>query len=195
MTTDTPNPYEPQRRYPSGAPPRRGVPAVVPLGLAAAALLEIWLLMALGRAEGGLTVVLVLLAGCVLGVFAIKRGGRAAFRWLAQAMRETQVIQAMQAGTEPPASERSGGGHALTMFGGLLLILPGLVSDAAGLLCLLPPTSALLRRLGRRWLAGASGPLGVAFREARSARQQDRGRRADGKVVRGEVLRDEDGPG
>jgi UPF0716 protein FxsA len=63
----------------------------------------------------------------------------------------------------------------------------------AGLLCLFPPTAALLRRLGERTLAermqsAAPGTLGDALRQARI-------HRPDGKVVQGEVIRDDERSG
>ncbi|GAA1894442.1 FxsA family protein [Streptomyces sodiiphilus] len=166
----------------------RALLPLLPLVLAAFALLELWLLLALGRAAGGLTVFLVLVAGLVSGVLAVKRGGRAAWRRLGDAVRSAQE------GRKEPMERRRGGGHALTILGGLLLILPGLVSDAVGLLLLFPPTAALLRRGGRRFLIARSGPLGAAYEEARAAHEQIRIRRPDGKVVPGEVV-DEERPG
>ena len=78
------------------------------------------------------------------------------------------------------------------MLGGLLLMVPGLASDALGLLCLFPPTAALLRRGGTR-LAGR-GQLGETFQQAHTAQEQVRIHRPDGRIVSGEVIRDEDPP-
>lgn len=65
--------------------------------VAAWALLEIWLLTVVARATTGLTVVLLLLAGFVLGGIAVKRAGRSAWQSLAAS------VQAQQPGAAPTA--------------------------------------------------------------------------------------------
>jgi UPF0716 protein FxsA len=78
------------------------------------------------------------------------------------------------------------------MLGGLLIMVPGVVSDVAGLLCLFPPTAALMRRTTQRYLERRSGfapgSIGDAYQQARRAEEQMRMRRPDGKVVEGEVV-------
>ncbi|MDB1088867.1 FxsA family protein [Streptomyces sp. ACA25] len=184
MTTGTPQPFDPRRSPGGGTPPsRRRRPVLLPLTIAGWALLEIWLLTVLGDAAGGLTVFLVLLAGFVLGAAAIKRAGRRAWRRLAETMQAP----------DGSVMERSkGGGNALAMLGGLLLMIPGPLSDVVGLACLFPPTAALLRRATGRLLSSGSGPLGTAYQEARVAQEQVRIHRPDGKVVPGEVIREEE---
>ncbi|MGY0066122.1 FxsA family membrane protein [Streptomyces sp. QTS137] len=177
MTTgaQTPNPVRPRRSR---------LRTFLPLGVAAWLVLEIWLLTVVAGASNGLVVLLVLLAGLVLGSLVIKRAGRRAFRNL------TETLQQQQNGvlTEPrPNSE----GNGLMMLGGLLLIIPGPVSDAIGLLLLVPPVQRSVSRRAERTLErklreATRGPLGDAF-------QQTRMRRPDGKVVQGEVIRDESG--
>ncbi|KNE80463.1 membrane protein [Streptomyces fradiae] len=162
---------------------------MVPLTVAAWVVLEIWLLTLVADAFGGLTVLLLLLAGLVLGAYVVKRAGRRAWQGL------TENLQRGSAPGAPPAEGSRASGNTLPMLGGLLLMTPGLVSDAAGLLCLFPPTRALLRRsaersLSRRMSAAGRGGIGEAFQQARI-------HRPDGKVVQGEVIhRDgEDGHG
>lgn len=75
------------------------------------------------------------------------------------------------------------------MLGGLLLMIPGIVSDAAGLLLLVPPVRSWLgryteRSLERRMRAASPGSLSDAFQQARI-------HRPDGKVVQGEVIRED----
>ncbi|MEV4436476.1 FxsA family membrane protein [Streptomyces sp. NPDC049555] len=162
-------------------PPRRSrARRLVPLGVAAWVVLEVWLLTLVADLAGGLAVLALLVAGVVAGSYVIKRAGRRAWQ------RLTGSLQAPGAGGAAPAPGESGG-NALTMLGGLLLIVPGLVSDVAGLLCLFPPTRALLRRAGERWLS-RPGTLGGAF-------QQVRMHQPDGKVVQGEVIREDERPG
>ncbi|WP_165989157.1 FxsA family membrane protein [Streptomyces sp. YIM 98790] len=180
------------------SPGRAGRPGgrlrtLLPLGVALWALAELWLLILLGDAAGGLTVFLVLLAGLVLGALVIRQAGSRAWRRLAESL---------QRGGAEPEGDGGRGGNALTMLGGLLLMLPGLLSDAVGLLCVFPPTAALLRRTGARLLRSGKGPLGTAYRQLKDAEEAARRQRADGpgapggrggRVVRGEVIRDEPG--
>ncbi|MCI0387034.1 FxsA family membrane protein [Streptomyces sp. CNQ085] len=206
MTTGAPYPYQPPPRHsrpgsegpggpegpgsPGAGPRGRPRRSLVPVGLAAFVVLEIWLLTLLADATSALAVLAVLVAGAVLGAAAVKRAGRRAWRGL------VETVESLQPGAEPRTGPQdSRGGHGLAMLGGLLLMLPGLVSDAAGLLCLFPPTAALLRRgaerrLGRR--AGfAPGSLEDTLRQARTAEEQFRIHRPDGKVVPGEVVRED----
>ncbi|MEV8018491.1 FxsA family membrane protein [Streptomyces sp. NPDC086554] len=176
MTTGVP-PTRPAR------PRRSRVLRFLPLGIAAWLVLEIWLLTVVAGAAGGLTVFLLLVAGVVLGGVVIKRAGRRAFREL------SETLQQQQSGLTPPAAER-GGGNALTMLGGLLLILPGLISDALGLVLLVPPVQKTVSRFAERTIErkvreATPGGLGDAFQQARM-------HRPDGKVVQGEVIRDDE---
>lgn len=170
MTTGAPtSPYTARRR-------RSRLRRYLPLGLAAWLVLEIWLLTLVAGAAGGLTVFLLLVAGLVAGSVVIKRAGRRAFRSLNEAVRRG-------------GSPARGGGNGLMMLGGLLLMIPGLVSDAAGLLLLLPPVQKAVSRLAENALErslrkAAPGSLGDAF-------QQVRIHRPDGKVVQGEVIRED----
>jgi UPF0716 protein FxsA len=157
-------------------PRRSRLGRYLPLGLAVWLVLEIWLLTVVAGAAGGMTVFLLLVAGFVAGSVVIKRAGRRAFQ---------SLNEAIQRGGSP---ER-GGGNGLMMLGGLLLMIPGLVSDALGLLLLLPPVQKAdaryaERTLDRKLRTAAPGTLGDAF-------QQVRMHRPDGKVVQGEVIRND----
>ncbi|MEU3891764.1 FxsA family membrane protein [Streptomyces sp. NPDC029041] len=177
MTTGAQTPLPPAR------PKRSRLRTFLPLGVAAWLVLEIWLLTLVAGASSGLVVFLVLLAGLVLGSVVIKRAGRRAFRKLSEA------VQQQQSGAMPEAARSNSEGNGLMMLGGLLLMIPGLVSDAVGLLLLLPPVQKIVSRSAERTFerklreAGA-GTLGGAFQQARM-------HRPDGKVVQGEVVRDE----
>ncbi|WP_043268204.1 FxsA family membrane protein [Streptomyces sp. CT34] len=156
----------------------------VPLGVAAWMVLEIWLLTVVAGATSGLTVFLLLVAGVIAGGAVIKRAGRRAWRNL------TESLQSGGAPAAPQEAGSSGTGNTLPMIGGLLLMLPGLLSDVLGLLCLFPPTGRLILRGGDKLLTRsgsyAPGSLGDAYQQARM-------HRPDGKIVQGEVIRD-DGP-
>ncbi len=177
MTTGSPTPRSPAR------PRRSRSRTFLPLGVAAWLVLEIWLLTVVAGAAGGVAVFLLLVAGFVLGSVVVKRAGRRAFRVLSEA------LQQQQAGGLPQG-ERAGDGNGLMMLGGLLLMLPGLISDVLGLLLLIPPVQKALSRYAERTFArkmreATSGPLGDAFQKARI-------HRPDGKVVQGEVIRDDE---
>ncbi|WP_217254597.1 FxsA family membrane protein [Streptomyces sp. AC602_WCS936] len=180
MTTGAQTPSSPAR------PPRSKLRTFLPLGIAAWLVLEIWLLTVVAGASSGFVVFLLLVAGVVLGSVVIKAAGRRAFRNL------QETVQQQQSGVVPGA--RPGGnseGNGLTMLGGLLLIIPGLISDALGLLMLLPPVQKAVSRYAERTFErklreAGPGTLGDAFRQARM-------HQPDGKVVQGEVIRDEPG--
>ncbi|MFC7938884.1 FxsA family membrane protein [Streptomyces sp. NPDC057387] len=177
MTTGAQTPRSPAR------PPRSRLRTFLPLGVAAWLVLEIWLLAMVAGASSGFVVFLLLVAGVVLGSVVIKAAGRRAFRNL------TETLNQQQSGTPPEAARPNSEGNGLMMLGGLLLILPGLISDALGLLMLLPPVQKAVSRYAQRTVErklrdAGPGTLGDAFRQARM-------HRPDGKVVQGEVVRDD----
>ncbi|WP_405671601.1 FxsA family protein [Streptomyces canus] len=175
MTTGASTPTYPAR------PRRSRTRTFLPLGVAAWLVLEIWLLTVVASATSGFAVFLLLVAGFVLGSVVIKRAGRRAFQ---------NLNEALQRGGAPSSSGSSGNG--LMMLGGLLLMIPGLISDAVGLLLLIPPVQKAIgryaeRTFDRKLREAAPGTLGDAFQQARM-------QRPDGKVVQGEVIvRDEPG--
>ncbi|RZE90696.1 FxsA family membrane protein [Streptomyces sp. SCA2-2] len=169
---------------PSRNAPRSRLRTFLPLALVAWLILEVWLLTRVAEATSGFIVFLLLLAGVVAGSALIKRAGR-------RALRKFQETVAQQQQGITPETDRSGG-NAFLLIAGLLLILPGLISDMFGLVLLLPPVrTALARRaersLERRMAAAGPGTFGGAFQQARM-------RAPDGKVVQGEVVRDDEPP-
>ncbi|MER5553444.1 FxsA family membrane protein [Streptomyces sp. NPDC002793] len=183
MTTGTPPPTRPRRSR---------ARTLLPLGVAAWLVLEIWLLTVVAGAANGFTVLLILVAGAVLGATVIKRAGRRAFRNLTETLQQMPGQPGAPAGgpVAPPAGSK---GNGFLMLGGLLLMIPGVISDAAGLLLLLPPVRSALgraveRSLERRMRAASPGGLQDVFQQARI-------HRPDGKVVQGEVIREDGTPG
>ncbi|MEU5921508.1 FxsA family membrane protein [Streptomyces sp. NPDC047141] len=180
MTTGAPPPL---------APKRSRARTFLPLGIAVWLVLEIWLLTVVANAAGGLTVLALLIGGAVLGATVVKRAGRRAFRNLGSTFQQAQA--AAQGGVAPSPADRAGADdrNGFLMLGGLLLIIPGLISDAAGLLLLVPQVRSFLGRYAekaveRRMSAAPPGSLQDAFQQARM-------HRPDGKVVPGEVIREE----
>jgi UPF0716 protein FxsA len=95
---------------------------------------EIVALVALGSAIGLGWTLLVLLAGSVLGLLLARREGVRAAQALAKALSDRKLAHA----------ELTDG--LLVAGAGVLLFVPGLVTDLAGLLLLAPPVRALVRR-------------------------------------------------
>jgi UPF0716 protein FxsA len=126
--------------------------------------IEIVALVALGSAIGLGWTLLVLLAGSVLGLWLARREGVRAAQALAEAVNNRRV----------PTNEVTDG--MLVAAGGVLLFVPGLVTDLAGLLLVLPPTRALVRRR----LVRAAEERSPELRSARI--------RAQAPVVDGEVV-------
>jgi UPF0716 protein FxsA len=125
---------------------------------------EIVALVALASWIGVGWTLLVLLAGTVLGLWLARREGLRAVRAMAEAARDRRVAHV----------ELTDG--LLVAVGGLLLVLPGLVTDVAALLLLLPPTRSLVRRR----MVRAAERRSPVLRTARI--------RADGTVVDGTVV-------
>ncbi|MER6104884.1 FxsA family membrane protein [Streptomyces sp. NPDC001832] len=175
MTTGTPPPT---------APRRSRARTFVPLAVAAWAVLEIWLLTVVADTAGGFTVLLLLGAGIVLGAAVMKRAGRRAFRNLTETL---QQMPGQPGAAAPQAAPSDSKGNGFLMLAGLLLMIPGVISDVAGLLLLVPPVRSMLgryaeRSLERRMRAAGPGSFSDAFQQARM-------HRPDGKIVQGEVIR------
>ncbi len=128
---------------------------------------EIYVLLQVGHAIGAPATVALLLADAALGAALSRREGRKAWRALRTALLEQRL----------PAREVVDG--ALVVLGGAFLLTPGFVTDVIGVLCLLPPTRATLRRaltgMATRRLLGRSRPSGPLSYE----------------VVEGEVLHEQ----
>ena len=165
---------------------------MVPLVIAAWVVLEIWLFILVAEATNGFVVLLLIVGGLVLGAAAVKRAGRSAWRNLTASMQ--QQMQQQQAGAQPGEAAATpparGGGTGLAMLGGLLLMIPGFISDAVALVLLFPPTRKLIGRLADRAAAraltsrgmpvGPTGPFGPP--------PSDPATPTDGKVIQGEVI-------
>jgi UPF0716 protein FxsA len=102
-------------------------------------LVELYLLIAIGRALGpGPTIVLVLLTGALGAWFARLEGARVLRRWQ-EAMARQQL---------PKDGVIDG---FLIFVGGILLITPGILTDIAGLSMVMPPTRRVIAGWVRRW--------------------------------------------
>jgi UPF0716 protein FxsA len=98
---------------------------------------EIAAIWAVGSAVGVLGTLGLLLAGAFLGSWLARREGGKAMKAFASAARSGR----------PAEKELTDG--MLVGLGGVLILVPGFVSDVLGLLLILPPSRAVARRL---WL-------------------------------------------
>ena len=101
-------------------------------------LAELAVLIAVGDVIGLWPTLLLLLVVSVAGAWLTKREGLAAWRRFQLALAEARV----------PTVEVADG--AMILLAGALLLTPGFLTDVAGVLLLLPPTRALVRRLAPR---------------------------------------------
>lgn len=103
-------------------------------------IVEIYVIVQVGEAIGVVPTLALLIADAVIGTWLFRREGRRAWEALRQALGEHRV----------PTREVADG--ALIVVGGALMLAPGFVTDGVGLLCVLPPTRAFLRRLLTGWV-------------------------------------------
>ena len=96
---------------------------------------ELALLIQVGQTIGVWWTIALLIADSILGSLLMRSQGRVAWR---------RFNVALQAG-RPPAREVLDA--VLVIFGGALLLTPGFLSDILGLLLLIPPTRAVVRRI------------------------------------------------
>ena len=120
---------------------------------------EVWLLTLVGRAIGVVPTLVILILEAVIGAVLLRQEGRKS--WSA-------LVTAYQQGRMPTGELADA---ALVLVGGIMLILPGFLTDIVGLAFLLPPTRPLVRK-GIGWLvatqASRSG-LNISAMKARHA--------------------------
>jgi len=104
--------------------------------------LEVFVFIEVARAIGWLLALLILLGTSVLGARLLRIQGRSAIERVSLAVSEHR----------PPARAAIDG--ALGFLGGVLLVVPGFVTDAFGALLLFAPTRALTRRWISRHYVG-----------------------------------------
>jgi UPF0716 protein FxsA len=106
-----------------------------------APLIELYVFVQVGQSIGFLDALGILILVSLFGAWIAHREGLGVI---------ARIRQQLDLGRIPTDDLIDGG---LVLFGGILLILPGFVSDAFGLIILFPPTRALLRRPIRRRFA------------------------------------------
>jgi UPF0716 protein FxsA len=119
---------------------------------------ELYVIIKVGEAIGLLPTLAILIADALLGSLLLRPQGRSAWRRFNAAIAEGRF----------PGREAADG--VMVAVGGTLLLTPGFITDVFGLLLLIPPTRALIRRGLFRVLRGrfvlVSGPVG-AYRRSR----------------------------
>jgi UPF0716 protein FxsA len=129
---------------------------------------ELYVIIQVGQAIGALPTIGLLLLDSLLGTLLLRAQGRAAWR---------RFRVALAAG-RPPARETVDG--ALVIVGGALMLAPGFITDAFGILLLLPPSRAAARRgilrNARSRLFAGFGPVGAAAGAAAGAASRARTR-------------------
>lgn len=147
---------------------------------------ELAVILRVGSFLGVWPTVIVLVADSLAGAVLVKREGRRAWESFRTALSEVRW----------PGDEVTQG--ALILIGGALLLTPGFLTDAVGLLAVLPPTRRLASRLIRRRLTpeplrdlvgrdrsdGPAPDVEVVSIERDQPGQDGRGGRADGRGSR-----------
>ena len=126
---------------------------------------ELYVIIKVGEAIGLLPTLAILIADAVLGSLLLRQQGRSAWR---------RFNEAIAAGRFPGREAADG---VMVAVGGTLLLTPGFITDVFGLLLLLPPTRAGIRRglfgfLSRRFvLVGAAGSAAGRMRGRRGPQE------------------------
>ena len=157
------------------------MPLLLGVAFALVPIVEITVLISVGRSIGvGPTLVLLLVVS-ILGAALVKREGAKAWR----------SFQGALAAGRPPAKEVADG--AMLLIGGTLLLTPGFVTDVVGTLLVLPPTRALLRRrvtsfVARRLVTRTLGRPTSGMSAGWAGPEHRRPPTQTGRVVEGEVV-------
>jgi UPF0716 protein FxsA len=104
-------------------------------------ILELWVIIEVGGLIGVLPTIALLFAMSLLGATLLRHQGRGAWQRFNRALAERRF----------PGREVADG--LMITIGGALLLTPGFITDAVGLLLLIPPTRAIARRLLQAWVA------------------------------------------
>ncbi len=112
-------------------------------------IVELFVIIKVGEAIGIWPTLALLLADALLGSLLLRHQGRGAWRRFNAALAERRF----------PGREVADG--LMIAVGGTLLLTPGFVTDIFGLLLLIPPTRAIVRRLLRSYAAHRFVVVGV----------------------------------
>src|SRR3712207_3755352 len=142
-------------------------------------LVEIYVIIQVGQTIGAVWTIVLLVLDSLLGAWLIRREGGRAWRALVTALQSGRM----------PARELADG--ALILIGGTLMLAPGFVPDALGILLILPFTRPFARRVLTSIVARRLVVMpGSGRRAPGSPSAQPPG--PAGPVVRGEVVDDDE---
>jgi UPF0716 protein FxsA len=129
-------------------------------------IVELYVIVQIGQAIGLVPTLVLLLADAVLGSLLLRHQGRGAWRRFNAALQERRF----------PGREVANG--LMIAVGGTLLLTPGFITDIVGLILLIPPSRAVVRRLmrayvGRRFLVVGLGDRAMRSRGPGASRSYD----------------------
>ncbi len=159
---------------PSAAPRRVRWPALLVVLLLVVPIVEVAVIIAVGRTIGGWPTFGLLLVESAFGAWLVRREGSRSWRALSEALTTGRMPSRQLADA------------ALVLVGGTLLLAPGFLTDIVGFFLILPLTRPLARRLlegmvARRLLGGLmSSRPGPGSRPGRPGDPDD--------VIEGELL-------
>ena len=155
---------------------RRGVTWLLFIAFIVVPIVEIYVLIQVGQVIGPWWTILLLVIDSIIGSWLIKREGGRAWRALRTALESGRM----------PAAELADG--ALILIGGTLMLTPGFVTDALGILLILPVTRPVFRRLLTTVVTRRLTVIGPLPTQTKRP-----GPRSGESVVQGEVV-DDHGP-
>lgn len=112
--------------------------ALLALAFVVVPLVELYVIIEVGQTIGVLNTIAVMLVVSLVGAWLARHEGTSVLR---------RIREQLDAGRLPTDELIDG---ALVLAGGLLLLTPGFVSDAVGIVALFPPTRAIARAFLRR---------------------------------------------
>lgn len=124
----------------TGAAPHTGRMGILFLLLLAVPIAELYVIVQVAGALGFFETLVLLIGISIAGAFLLKQQGLATWVRFQDSLARGQI----------PAREVTDG--ALILVGGALLLTPGFLTDAVGLVLLLPPTRAVVKSASRRLL-------------------------------------------
>lgn len=123
--------------------------------LVAVPIFEVWLLIKVGQQLGLLPTILILIAEAIIGALLMRHEGSRAWKALNDAFSNGKV----------PTGELADA--ALILVGGVLLMLPGFLTDVIGFLFLLRWTRPIARKIIAFFVARRINRLGIPVMQAR----------------------------
>lgn len=149
------------------------MPLVV-LALVVVPIVELYVIVQVGQGIGIVPTLALLVVMSLLGGYLLRREGTRTW---------TALRTALAAGRMPAREVADG---ALVILGGALLLTPGFATDVVGLLAILPPSRAVLRRLLTGLVArrlGVAGVVGGLAADRLGRRRPPRHDVVDGEIV------------